>query len=138
MRDDLWLNKRLSEIWALFFSDVVKKNNVKIRFLGRWKNKFGHIKKLIDGSSEIVINGLFKNERIPDYIVDLTIAHEIVHYMHGFNSPHPQRFKHPHQGGVVRKELISRGFKVPLKIEKRFLKQDWGGIYKELLIGDSN
>ena len=133
MRDDLWLNKRLSEIWEIFFSDVVRKNNIKIRFLGRWKNKFGHIKKLKDGSSEIVINGLFKDDKIPDYIVDLTIAHEIVHYLHGFNSPYPKKFRYPHQGGIVKKELISRGFKIPLKIERRFLKQDWEVICKELL-----
>ncbi len=133
MRDNLWLNKRLSEIWAVFFSDVVKKNEVKVRFLGRWKNKFGHIKKLKDGSSEIVINGLFKDLKIPDYIIDLTIAHEIVHYFHGFNSPYPKKYKYPHKHGVVRKELISRGFKIPLKIERRFLKNDWRTICKELL-----
>ena len=133
MRDNLWLNERLNEIWELFFSDIVKKNNIKIRFLGKWKNKFGHIKKLKDGSSEIVINGLFKNEKIPDYIVDLTIAHEVVHYLHGFNSPYPRKYRYPHQGGVVRKELISRGLKVPLKLERRFLKQDWRIICKEFL-----
>ena len=133
MRDNFWLNKRLSEIWSIFFSDITKLNDVKVRFVGRWKNKFGHIKKLKNGSSEIVINGLFKDTKIPDYIVDLTIAHEIVHYMHGFNSPYPKKFRYPHQGGVVRRELISRGFKVPLKIERRFLKQDWEVICKESL-----
>lgn len=133
MRDELWLNKRLDEIWNVFFSDVAKLNEVKIRFLGKWKNKFGHIKRLKDKSSEIVINGLFKDERIPDYIVDLTIAHELVHYMHGFNSPHKKMFMYPHQGGIVRKELLKRGFKVPMKIERRFLKEDWRTICKELL-----
>lgn len=133
MRDNIWLSGRLNEIWEVFFSDVAKLNEIKVRFLGRWKNKFGHIKKLKDGSSEIVINGLFKDEKIPDYIVDLTIAHEIVHYMHGFNSPHERKFRYPHQGGVVRKELLARGFKIPLKIERRFLKQDWRVICKELL-----
>ncbi len=133
MRDNEWLSKRLSEIWEVFFSDVNKLNNVNIRFLGRWKNKFGHIKKLKNGSSEIVINGLFKDSKIPDYIVDLTIAHEIVHYFHGFNSPYPKRFEYPHKHSVVRKELISRGFKIPLKLERRFLKQDWQVICKELL-----
>ncbi len=106
MRDNIWLSKRLSEIWDVFFSDISKLNEVSIRFVGKWKNKFGHIKKLKDGSSEIVINGLFKDSKIPDYIIDLTIAHEIVHYLHGFNSPYPKKFRYPHQGGVVRKELL--------------------------------
>lgn len=133
MRNNEWLKNRLNEIWNLFFSDVVKKNEVLIRFKGRWKNKFGHIKKLKEGSSEIVINGLFNDEKIPEYIIDLTIAHELVHYMHGFSSPYERKYQYPHKHGVVRKELIKRGFKVPLKLERRFLKQDWRTICKELL-----
>ncbi len=133
MRDNEWLKTRLNEIWSLFFSDIIRKNDVLVRFKGRWKNKFGHIKKLKDGSSEIVINGFFKDEKIPEYIIDLTIAHELVHYLHGFSSPYERKFLYPHQGGVVRKELIKRGFKVPLKLERRFLKQEWISICKEFL-----
>src|SRR3989344_3739984 len=76
MRDDLFLNEELEKIWQSNFSDVERKNNVKIRFKGRWKNKFGHIKKLKNGDSEIVINGYFRNESVPDFILQLTIKLE--------------------------------------------------------------
>lgn len=128
MRDDLFLRERLENIWNASFSDVEKKNRINIRFKGRWKNKFGHIKKLKNSESEIVINGYFKNENIPDYIIDLTIAHELVHYSHGFNSPLPKLYKHPHKGGVVNRELKRRGFGELLKLEKRWIKDDWKNI----------
>ena len=73
-RDNEFLKNKLELIWERF-SDVERKNNINIRFKGKWKNKFGHIKKLKDGDSEIVINGYFRDQKIPEYIIDLTIAH---------------------------------------------------------------
>lgn len=131
MRDDLWLNSRLEQIWQFLFPDVVKGNKVLIRFKGRWRNKFGHIAKRGE-HSEIVINGLFKHEEVPEYMIDLTIAHELIHYMHGFNSPLPKLYKHPHKGGIVTRELRKRGFSHLLIKEKHFLKDQWIGMYGTL------
>ncbi len=130
MRDDLWLQTRFEQIWSLFFPEVEKKN-VSIRWKGRWKNKFGHIRTTKQGS-EIVINQLFKDLRVPEDIIKLTIAHEIVHYMHGFHSHLPKQFDHPHKGGVVDKVLIQKGFSYALKQEKPWYKNEWLPLYKEL------
>ena len=127
MRDDNFLNERLISIWNILFPEVPKANKVIIRFKGKWKNKFGHIKKIKD-KTEIVVNGLFKEEVVPEFIIDLTIAHELIHYMHGFNSPLPRKYKYPHQGGIVTKELKNRGFDHLLKKEKEFLKK-WPDLY---------
>jgi hypothetical protein len=131
MRDNIFLKERLDYLWNTGFNDVEKKNHVHIRFKGRWKNKFGHIKLLKDGNSEIVINGYFKEDKIPSYIIDLTIAHELVHYSHGFNSPLPKLYKHPHKGNIVNKDLKKRGFNELLNLEKKWIKNDWEGIVKE-------
>ena len=125
MRGDIFLEERLDSLWELLFPDVERKNKVIIRFKGKWKNKFGHIKKLRDGSSEIVINSYFKNETVPEYIIDLTLAHELIHYMHGFNSQHKKLYKHPHAGGIVNKELVKRGFGHIIKLEKKWIKEEW-------------
>lgn len=125
MRSQLWLNNRLEQIWELLFPDTPKANNVVIRFKGKWRNKFGHIKRLKNKDSEIAINSLFTHEMVPEYIIDLTIAHELIHYSHGFNSPLPRQFKHPHQGGVVRRELIKRGFSHMLRKEREFIRDHW-------------
>ena len=73
------------------------------------------------------------NEIIPEYIVDITLAHELVHYSHGFNSPLERRHKHPHQGNIVNKELVQRGFGHMLRKEKEFVKNEWSKIYFSLV-----
>ena len=132
MRDDNWLNDRLNNIWNLLFLDVERANHVYARFKGRWKNKFGHIKMQRNKSSEIVVNSLFKDEVIPEYIIDITLAHELVHYSHGFNSPLKKMYKHPHKGGIVNRDLRKRGFGELLRIEKDFIKNKWFSLYKLL------
>ena len=125
MRDNFWLEKRAEEIWSLLIPEVKKLNPISIIFKGRWKNKFGHIKKLKNGSTEIAVNSLFRNEMVPDFVIDTTIAHELVHYMHGFQSPHPKLFRYPHQGGIVNKELNKRGFGFLARLEKDWVKTNW-------------
>ncbi|MEK6937125.1 MAG: hypothetical protein AABW58_03585 [Nanoarchaeota archaeon] len=132
MRDDNWLNQRLEHIWSMLFDDVPKENKVQARFKGKWKNKFGHIRLLKSKNSEIAVNSLFKNPVIPEYIIDITLAHELVHYSHGFNSPLKKLYKHPHKGNIVEKELKKRGFENMIKLEKDFVKTKWFKLYKLL------
>lgn len=131
MRDDTWLINRFYYLWQTYFPELERKNSIVIRFRGKWKNKFGHIKKLKNNNTEIAVNSLFRDERIPDYVIDITLAHEIVHYMHGFHSPHEKQFKYPHQGNIVNRELIRRGLGSYLKMEKRFTKEEWPKLIKE-------
>jgi len=129
MRDYPWLKGKLDEIWINHFPDIPRENKVLITFKGRWKNKFGHIKQLPSKNTWIAINKLFQDERVPEYIINLTIAHELAHYAHGFQSPLEQKYKHPHKGGIVDKELKKRGLSEELKKEKIWLKQEWLNIY---------
>jgi len=131
MRDDEFLKKRLDAIWVLLFDDIPKLNNVVIKFKGKSKNKFGHIKK-IGKDTEIVVNELFRFDDVPEYMIDVTIAHEMSHYAHGFNSPLEKKYKHPHKGGVVTKELKSRGFDKMIKKEKIFFRHEWPKIYEQI------
>ena len=52
---------------------------------------------------------MFKNQKIPQVVVDHTIAHEMIHYAHGFSSKRIRMHKYPHAGGVVQKEMRKRG-----------------------------
>ena len=128
-RDDIWLKERLGSIWELLFPEVPKENNVHVKFKGKSIRRFGCIKKK-GKDSVIEINSLFKNEIVPEFVIDTTLAHELVHYMHGFNSPLPRKYKHPHKGGIVDKELIKRGFGHSLKLEKVWAKKDWEKVVK--------
>ncbi|MEK6907035.1 MAG: hypothetical protein AABW45_00765 [Nanoarchaeota archaeon] len=133
MRDDSWLRNRMLEIWQLRFMDVPMLNEVKIRFKGKWKLKFGHI-RMKNKITEIIVNSLFKHEDVPQYIVDLTIAHELIHYSHGFQSPLERKFNYPHQGGIVRKELKKRGFKDAMELERKIFRKEWPEMFKRIKI----
>ena len=122
-RNDQWLRKRMDNIWELLFPETPRLNNVDIKFKGKWKNKFGHIARR-GSDSYIAINSLFKHELVPEFIIDTTIAHELVHYSHGFNSPLPKLYKHPHKNGIVTKELLRKGFGHLLRKEKYFTRRD--------------
>ncbi|MBT4334788.1 hypothetical protein HOD61_03150 [archaeon] len=132
MRDNIWLDNRMNTIWQKLMPEVEKENQVNIHFGRFWKNKFGHIARQKDGSSQILINSYFRDNKVPEYIIDLTIAHELVHYMHGFQSPRQQQFRYPHQGNIVNKELKLRGFEILLILEKQWVKNQWWNLHKSL------
>ena len=132
MRDDNFLMQRINNIWMLLFNEIPRMNSVIIKFKGKSRNKFGYIRKEGDDTF-IGINELFKFEIVPEYIIDLTIAHELSHYAHGFNSPLEKKYKHPHKDGVVTKELEKRGFDKMIKKEKMFFKNEWQKIYEQIV-----
>ena len=109
MRNDIWLLSRLSHLWDLYFSDVIQDNKVFIRFGRHSKFRLGSIR--MDRHTKytyITITGMFKDPQIPTSVVDHTIAHEMVHYTHGFSSPKPRMHRYPHHGGIIKKEMSDR------------------------------
>lgn len=125
MRDNEWLEHKMYELWDNHFADVPRKNLVIIKFgkaakrqLGciTWANsKTQGIKRSLKNYEDdkrvsvIRITSKFKDPEIPDQVVLATIAHEMCHYAHGFNSPLKQVYNHPHKGGIIRKELQKEG-----------------------------
>lgn len=149
MRDNEWLKDKLESIWRRYFVDVSYSDKVSIKFGRKSRTRLGSIKQTgalnyrsrlkaesfslrskNKNDSIITLTGYFIDERVPEYIIDLTIAHELCHYAHGFSSPLPQLFKYPHKGGVVDKELAKRGFAVQLRDQKKWLKTIWPQIIK--------
>ncbi len=129
MRDDSWLFEKLDEVWDKHFPDIYQDNDVRIVWGRRARTRLGSIKLGKDKGNHpetiITINALFKDEKIPDYVVLGTIAHELAHYAHGFHSPLEQKFKTPHAGGIVHKELTKRGLDEVIKKQTLWLKNNW-------------
>lgn len=123
-RDNNWLLSRLDDIWSNHFDDVTQDNPVVIKF-GRYsKYRLGSIKlNRRTKTSLITITGMFKNESISQEVVDHTIAHELVHYAHGFSSQKPRLHKYPHAGGVVNKELKNRGLMKLIHAYRMWVKE---------------
>lgn len=127
MRDQAWLQQLLDDIWDTSFADVPQVGDVRIGFGRRAKRRLGSISldPLDRSVSVITLNGLFKLEAVPETVVRATIVHELTHYAHGFNSPLEQRQRHPHAGGVMRREFADRGLLELYLGQKRWLKQHW-------------
>ena len=123
MRDDSYLNKRLGHIWQKYFADVPVKNKVFIRFGKNALYRFGSIRLCYrNNSTQITINGRFRDEKYPTEIIDHTIAHELVHYAQGFSTPGPRLSRYPHRGGVIDKELKARGLDNLVSFYKSWVK----------------
>lgn len=132
-RDEAWLQMILDKIWDNFFPEVTQENDVRIVFGRRSKRRLGSIS--LDPrdrkTSVITMNALFKQEDVPEFVVEATIFHELTHYAHGFNSPLEQAQTHPHAGGVMRREFAERGLLDLYQQQKRWLKDNWPGILEQ-------
>lgn len=135
MRDDQWLEVRLNTIWRKYFSDIKKLNTVKIHFGRKAKKRLASIRQLSKhdkhSDTEIKVTAYFKELQVPEYIVDVTIAHELCHYAHGFASPLPKFSQFPHRGSLVDNELKKRGLGEMLEKQEKWLKEDWKLIIKD-------
>jgi hypothetical protein len=129
-RDNAWLQQVLDKIWDNYFADVPQENDVRITFGRRAKRRLGSISldRADMKTSLIMMNGLFVDPAIPEFVVEATIVHELTHYAHGFNSPLDQSKAHPHAGGVMRREFAERGLLDLFQQQKRWLKENWAGI----------
>lgn len=133
IRDNTWLLSRLDFIWSKYFSDVGQANPIHIKF-GRYsKYRLGSIKlNRKTDHSYIVITSMFKQKSIPQEVVDHTLAHELVHYAHGFSSKRTRLHKYPHAGGVVQKEMETRGMGY-----LNFAYRAWIKEYRKKLLEDA-
>lgn len=138
MRDSRWLYRTLVEVWDRYFRDTPRVNTVRISFGAPWKTRLGSITLSEDNrTSYIQINALLQLPEVPEFVTTVTVAHEMVHYAHGFGSPLPQRYKHPHRGGVVKRELIRRGMELEYQKYDEWVYCRWYEFYEEYLDQDA-
>jgi hypothetical protein len=126
-RDQEWLENCLADIWYKHFSDLEQHNDVNICYGRKAKWRLGSIKiDPKDGETSIItINPLYQDLTVPEFVVLATIFHELSHYAHGFSSPHGQKYRHPHSGGVIRAEFAERGLEDLYLKQRKWLKDNW-------------
>ena len=149
------LQELLYEIWETYFADVPRKNLVIVKFGKFSKQRLGSIKWVRDLKGVksiykkyekdhkvqddgritlIILTRYFTLPQIPDFLVKTTLAHELVHYSHGFNSPLEKKYKYPHQGRIIDKELNKRGLGKELQLSEKWLKEHWKEVINNKLI----
>lgn len=126
-RDQEWLENLLADIWYKHFYDIAQPNQVRIVFGRKAKRQLGSIR--LDPkdrvTSIITINPIFQDLEVPEFVIRATIVHEMTHYAHGFNSPLQQKQRHPHSGGVIRREFAERGLEQLYIDQNKWLKLNW-------------
>lgn len=139
-RDHEWLENLLADIWFRYFNDIEQSNDVYIRYGRKAKRRLGSIgiNPTDRYSTIITINPIYQDLEIPEYVVIATIVHEMTHYAHGFNSPHDQKHRHPHSGGVIRREFAERGLEDLYIKQKNWLKSNWQSIIDKYFVENSN
>jgi hypothetical protein len=130
-RDQLYLQRLFDNTWQAYFSDIAQEK-VRVEFGRRARSRLGSIS--LDRHNREVslirLNGLFRDPQIPEFVLQATLVHEITHYAHGFHSPLQQKFRHPHAGGVMRREFAERGLVWLYERQQAWLKQNWPEIVK--------
>ncbi len=124
------LTTYLSQIWRRHFADIPRVNDVYIDYCYPWKTRLGLIRLSQDQSiSFIGINTLLLLQQVPEEVLITTIAHELVHYAHGFGSPLPRYYKHPHANKVVDRELEQRELGDQLRYCHEWIDKCWYSFY---------
>jgi hypothetical protein len=120
----------LHQIWQEYFFDVPRVNEVQIAYCYPWKNRLGMIRLSLDNATSFIgINALLQHQRVPECVLITTVAHELTHYAHGFGSPLPRPYKHPHANNVVNRELERRGLGEFIHQSDAWIDRQWFSFY---------
>lgn len=127
------LNVYLDRIWQRHFSDIRRANDVEIAYCQPWKRRLGLIRMTVDNKTSFIgINALLQHQQVPEYVLITTIAHEMTHYAHGFGSPLPRCYEHPHANNVVERELAQRGLGKYAQQCDEWIDKQWFPFYDML------
>ncbi|TSC92093.1 MAG: hypothetical protein CEN92_136 [Candidatus Berkelbacteria bacterium Licking1014_96] len=126
-RDNKWLKNIAQNIWHKYFADISPTNDLRVKFGQRARWQLGCIRqsRKKNSPSVVTINGYFKNPVVPQYVVESILAHEFVHYLHGFSSSRPRHFRYPHRGDIIKKEMKRRGLAEIEQKQKEWIDKNW-------------
>lgn len=124
------IDQYLAHIWQQYFSDIAYANEVQIAYRQPWKSRLGMIRMTLDSTRSFIgINALLLHRQVPEYLLLVTIAHELTHYAHGFGSPLPRLYQHPHANNVVNRELERRGLGEYVQRSDAWIDRHWFPFY---------
>lgn len=133
MPSDVSLTRKTAELCREYFPDKKISNLLVVRWAKPWKTKLGHIRPLKDTGfgSLIEINSILADPRVPEFVLDVTLLHELIHYFQGFGSNQPRNQRHPHRGGAVTKEFAQFGWQELLNKQDQWVKENFAKLYWE-------
>jgi hypothetical protein len=128
--DERNVTQYLERIWQEYFADIPRVNAVQIAYCSPWKMRLGLIRLSLDNATTFIgINSLLRLVQVPECVLITTIAHELVHYAHGFGSPLPRLYPHPHAHDIVEQELEQRALGELLRYSNTWIDDEWHSFY---------
>jgi len=125
------LNVYIDSIWQKHFPDIPRINEVQIAYAYPWKRRLGLIRLSLDNTTSFIgINALLQHLSLPEHVLITTVAHELAHYAHGFGSPLPRLYQHPHANNVVNRELEKRDLGELLRLCDEWIDKQWLAFYQ--------
>ena len=125
------LDLYLDSIWQEHFPDIPRINEVHIAYDYPWKRRLGLIRLSYDNETSFIgINTLLQHLSVPEHVLITTVAHELAHYAHGFGSPLPRLYQHPHANNVVNRELEQRGLGELVRLCDQWIDEQWFDFYQ--------
>lgn len=133
MHSDTLLAKKTAQLVRENFSKHEISNLLCVRWGKPWKSKLGHIKpfKNTEFGSLIEINSVLNDPRVPEFVVEATLLHELIHYFQGFGSNKPRQRRHPHRGGSVQNEMARFGWTQIQQKQDEWVKQNFFHLWKQ-------
>jgi hypothetical protein len=128
------LARLVDDLWAGYFADVPRPNDLLVGYAFPWKWRLARIRMSLDGEwSEIGVNPLLRHPGVPHDIYIAVLAHEVVHYAQGFGSPLPRQQRHAHAHGAVGHELAQRGLGYTEHVLETWGETEWPRLREEAL-----
>ena len=129
MRDNKYLLFCLKEIIAQYFYDLNLCHNLEIKFSRANRRVMGSVRYLKRQKTSLIrVNGYLRNSALPGFLINAIIAHELCHLVHGFSSYQKPKYRYPHHGGIIKRELKNRGLLELDRKLKKWLKTNWRNI----------
>ena len=135
LRTKEWLQNEFNQLTRDHFPQIEQTDSIRIVFGRPTAVRLGSIRLMKPSDPAegtlIRVNGLFRNPRIPRFVVREVIAHELAHWVHGVHTVSERAYRHPHRGGVVGRELVDRWLKEVVYLSKTWLKRNWQPFVRE-------
>jgi len=81
--------------------------------------------KLVSGISRITISRFLCDFRVPEFVLQEVILHELIHIKTGHGSTLQKEYQHAHRGGVIRKEMKEVGQEELFLQSDEWVKANW-------------
>jgi predicted metal-dependent hydrolase len=125
-------NESLKNIVSKYEKELEISEDVKIKITwGRAAKRILGSVRLKNGISVIKISKYLGDPKVPEFVLEEVILHELIHIKTGHGSVTEKKYKHAHRGGIIKKEMAQVGHEDLYLKSNAWLKENWFSYLKQ-------